>query len=229
MYKNKSILGVIAARGGSKGVPGKNIRPAAGKPLIAWVLEAASASSFLDRLILSSDDPAIIETAERYGCEVPFIRPSELAGDTSSVNDVILHAMDQLPGYDYIMLIQLTSPLTVTEDLDGCIQKIVAGRGKSLITVTEPDKSPYWMFREEKADQLSPFMGWGYFHCRRQDLPKVLIPTGAVFIAEADWFRENKSFYSPETMGFEIPKERSLDIDTEMDLRLFEVMKNEQR
>ncbi len=229
MLKDKTILGVIAARGGSKGVPRKNIKLAGGKPLIAWVIQAALKSAHLDRLVLSSDDSHIIEIAERYGCETPFVRPDNLAQDDSLIRDVILHAMDQVTGYDHVMLIQPTSPLTQTEDIDGCIRQIINQRGKSLVTVTSPEKSPYWMFKTEKDNRLAPLMGWEYFDQRRQDLPETRIPTGAVYIAESKWFRENRSFYSPETLGYEIPYERCLDIDTELDFKLFEVMiKHEQ-
>ena len=224
MFKKKSILAIIAARGGSKGVPQKNIRFAGGKPLIAWIIEAAKRSSYIDRLILSCDDHEIIKVAEDYGCEAPFVRPKELARDDSSVSDAILHAMEKIPGYDYVMLLQPTSPLTQEQDIDGCIESIINLNSKSMVSVTEPEKNPYWMFKMENNSRLKPVMGNEYLNHRRQDLPYIFIPTGAIYIARSQWFMENRSFYSELTTGYKIPIERSLDIDTELDLKLLEVL-----
>lgn len=221
MFQNKKILAIIPARGGSKGVPRKNIRLAGGKPLISWIIEAAQKSVYIDRLILSSDDDEIIQVAQKCGCEVPFIRPYELAQDNSSISDVVLHALNQIPGYDYVMVLQPTSPLTIEDDIDGCIELCISSGYKSLVSVTEPNKSPYWMFKMGPSNQLEPILGQKYLQKRRQDLPSAYIPTGAVYIAESIWFLHNKSFYSEMTSGYIIPSRRSLDIDTEDDLKLF--------
>lgn len=223
MFKGKKILAIIPARGGSKGVPGKNIKPAGGKPLIAWMIQAAKASRFIDRLVLSSDDEKIIKTAERFGCEIPFVRPSELARDESSSSDVILHALNKISGYDYVMLLQLTSPLTITEDIDGCIESCITSRSTAMVSVTEPDKSPYWMFEMEEGNTLVPVLGKReYLNKRRQDLPRVYMPNGAIYIAESGWFSHHKSFFTDTTAGYVMPRERSLDIDTELDFKLLE-------
>ena len=224
MFMKKSILAIIAARGGSKGVPRKNIRLVGGKPLIAWIIEAAKKSSHIDRLILSSDDHEIIKVAAEYGCDAPFVRPKELARDDSSVSDAIMHAMEKIPGYDYVMLLQPTSPLTQEQDIDGCIESIINLNSKSMVSVTEPEKNPYWMFKMENNSRLKPVMGNEYLNHRRQDLPYIFIPTGAIYIARSQWFMENRSFYSELTTGYKIPIERSLDIDTELDLKLLEVL-----
>jgi len=224
MFKSQTILAIIPARGGSKGVLRKNIKPAGGKPLIGWIVEAAKKSRYIDRLILSSDDSEIINVAKRYGCDVPFVRPSNLAWDGSSVSDVVLHAINEIEGYDYVMLLQPTSPLTVTKDIDGCIESCINSSAKSTVSVTEPDKSPYWMFNMEKDNRLVPVLGEKYFNRRRQDLPLVYIPTGAIYIAETKWFLKNRSFYASSTLGFFIPQERCLDIDSELDFKLFEAI-----
>jgi len=226
MFKQKTILAIIAARGGSKGVLRKNIRMVGGKPLIAWIIEAAKQSSFIDRLILSCDDREIIEVAKEHGCEVPFVRPEELAMDDSSVSDVILHAIEEMPDYDYIMLLQPTSPLTQNKDIDGCIKFIVNTNNESVISVSESNKSPYWMFSMNTNNRLKPVMGGEYLNYRRQDLPLAYIPTGAVYIAKLKWFLKNRSFYSTSTAGYKISIERSLDIDTERDLKLVEAVIN---
>ena len=224
MFENKKILAIIPARGGSKGVPGKNIKPAGGKPLIAWIIKAAKKSRYIDRLILSSDDSGIISVAKKYGCEVPFVRPSNLARDDSSASDVVLHALNEIPGYDYVMLLQPTSPLTITKDIDGCIESCINSKAKSTVSVTEPGKSPYWMFNMGSDNTLIPVHGQEYLNMRRQDLPLVYLPTGAIYMAEFDWFLIHMSFYTDSTKGYFIPIDRSLDIDSELDFKLFETI-----
>lgn len=226
MFNNKKILAVIPARGGSKGVPRKNIKMAAGKPLISWMIQAAKGSFYIDRLIVSSEDREIIDIAWEYGCDIPFVRPSELAGDDSSSVDVILHAIEQISGYDYVMLLQPTSPLTTTSDIDGCIEVCVNSNAPSTVSIAESVKSPHWMFGLDEHNRLSAVMGAEYLNCRRQDLPPSYIPTGAVYIVDTRWFLENKSFYSASTLGYIVPQERSLDIDSEMDFEFFRFLVN---
>jgi CMP-N,N'-diacetyllegionaminic acid synthase len=223
MLCEKKILAVIPARGGSKGVPGKNIKMAGGKPLIAWMIEAARESVYIDRLVLSSDDDLIINIAKKYKCEVPFLRPLELAQDTSSASDVVIHALINIPGFDYVMLLQPTSPLTETRDIDGCIESCINGKANATVSVTEPAKSPYWMFSMDGENRLVPLLGKKYLNMRRQDLPDIYIPTGAMYIARTDFFLKNRSFYSGSTKGYFVPPERSLDIDSEGDFNQFEV------
>lgn len=222
MFKNKKILAVIPARGGSKGVPGKNIRSAGGKPLIAWIIEAAKASQYVDRIILSSDNQKIIDSAKAFGCEVPFVRPSEFAQDNSSSSDVVVHALEKIPGYDYVMLFQPTSPLTLSRDIDGCIESCINSNAKAMVSVTEPGKNPYWMFKIGKDNKLLPLLGEDYLNKPRQQLPPVYTPTGAIYMAETGWFLKKQSFYSNVTKGFVMPLERSLDIDSELDFNFFE-------
>ena len=126
MLNGKTILAIIPARGGSKGIPRKNIKPLAGKPLIAWTIEEAKKSKYIDRLILSSEDEEIIRIAKKWGCEVPFVRPKEFAEDETSGIEPILHAIETLSEkYDYVCLLQPTSPLRTVNDIDGCIKKCI--------------------------------------------------------------------------------------------------------
>lgn len=225
MIDGKKILAVIPARGGSKGVPYKNIREISGKPLIAWVIEAAKKSSYIDRLVLSSDDDMIIKKAIEWGCEVPFKRPHELALDESRTTDAVLHAIDNISGYDIIVVLQPTSPLVEANDIDCCIKKMIGTNAKSCVSMTEPDKSPYWMFKaNEDTGMVTPLMDGSFFNRRRQDLPVVLIPNGAVYVAFIDWLRLNKSFYGQETTFHVMPRDRSVDIDTEMDFIIIEAL-----
>ncbi len=224
MYKEKRILAVIIARGGSKGVPKKNIKIAGGKPLIAWMINAAKKSKYIDRLILSSDDSEIISVVQGLGCEVPFVRPLELAQSKSSVSDVIIHALNKLKDFDYVMLLQPTSPLTIEEDIDGCVDFCINSKAYSVVSVTEPQKNPYWTFVMGDDNNLAPVFEQKFFNMQRQELPVVYTPTGAIYIAQSEWFLKNKSFYSELTKGYFIPKERSLDIDSELDFKVFETI-----
>src|SRR4051794_29098155 len=115
MIASRKVLGLITARGGSKGLPRKNILLLAGKPLIAWSIAAGKASRFIDRVVLSSEDAEIIEVAKAHGCDVPFVRPSELSRDETPSLDPVLHALDQLPDFDWLVLLQPTSPLRTAE------------------------------------------------------------------------------------------------------------------
>ena len=228
MFGDKRILGIIPARGGSKGVPGKNLRIVQGKPLVGRAVETALGSRYIDKLILSSEDAEIIDTAKKFGCNVPFIRPKELAADESVTNDVILHAMKSMTEkYDIIVCLQVTSPLVTSDDIDGTIRMCAENDIPSCVSVCEVDKSPFWMFTMPEGIILKPLMGDAYLTKRRQDLPKTFIPNGAVFVAQWDWFLETKTFYSSKTAGYVMPRSRSLDIDTENDFKLLEfIMKN---
>jgi CMP-N,N'-diacetyllegionaminic acid synthase len=220
MINGKSILAIIPARGGSKGVVGKNIRDLAGKPLLAWTIEAAGKSQYIDRCILSSEDPEIIATAIAWGCEVPFVRPIELAQDETPGMEPVMHAINHLAYYDYIVLLQPTSPLRTVDDIDACIALCFEKNANACVSVTEPDKSPFWMYTLSEHNQMNPLMESHVFFLRRQDMPKTVALNGAVYVAKRDWLLLNRSFMSNETIAYEMPKERSLDIDTEFDLKL---------
>ena len=224
MFNGKKILAVIVARGGSKGVPRKNIKMAGGKPLIAWMIDAGKQSKYLDKLIVSSDDDEIISVAKSYGCDAPFVRPAEFARDHTTVDDVIIHAMESIPGSDYVMALQPTSPLIIGKDIDGCIDFCINSKAGSVVAVCEPDKNSYWTFTMGKGNTLLPVFEQKYFKQQRQELPIVYMPTGAIKMAESKWFFENKSFYADATMGYITPKDRSLDIDTELDFKMFETL-----
>lgn len=218
MIKGTSVLAIIPARGGSKGVPRKNIRDVAGKPLIAWTIEEAKKSKYIDRLILSSEDPEIIEVAKKWGCDVPFVRPAELAEDATPGIAPVLHALNALPEYGLVVLLQPTSPLRNVVDIDGCIELCLREDACACVTVTEPDKSPYWMYRLDKTGRMFPLINTPERDSRRQELPKVYALNGAVYVARSEWMREKKTFVTEQTVAYFMPKDRSADIDTELDL-----------
>ena len=220
MIGGKSVLGLIAARGGSKGVPGKNIFVVNGRPLIQWSIDTAHASRYIDRLILSSDDSAIMEIARNAGCEVPFRRDAALASDTASAIDVVADALLRVPGYDIVVLLQPTSPLRIAADIDGALELLVSSGAGACVTVREVDEHPYWMFRLGDDGRLSRFAEpAGGMPLRRQDLPPAWSLNGAVYVANCDWFLQHRTFLSPATVGYPMPADRSLDIDTFEDIQ----------
>lgn len=228
MIEGKKVLAIIPARGGSKSVPRKNIKMVDGLPLIAWTINEAKKSEYIDRLIVSTDDKEIADVASRYGCEVPFLRPAELAQDHTPGIDPVLHALEMIPGYDYVILLQPTSPLRKAVDIDGCLEKCIQEKAKSCVSVTLADKSPYWMYAMTEKDVLKPVIDQKSTFTRRQDTPDVYTLNGAVYVAETDWLQTTRSFLGPKTVGYLMPKERSVDVDTPLDILIVEtIVKNE--
>ncbi len=219
MIHGERVLGIIPARGGSKGVPGKNVRDAGGKPLLAWTIDAARGAESLDRFVLSSDDAAIIAAARAYGCEVPFVREAALAEDDTPSVDVVLDVIERCPGYDWIVLLQPTSPLRTAADIDGAVRRCMALQAPACVSVTRAAESPYWMFTAARDGRLAPLISLPAA-TRRQDLPAVYSLNGAVYVANTEWFRRERTFLTTETVAYEMPAERSLDIDTETDFQL---------
>jgi len=222
-----STFALIPARGGSKGIPRKNIKPIAGKPLIVWTIEAALRSSLLDAVIVSTDDVEIAEVARLAGAQVPFMRPAELAQDDTPGLDPVLHALDQLPQYDSVLLLQPTSPLRTTQDIDACLC-LASDRGAhSVVSVTEPDAHPNWTYRLTEARTLEPFVLEPLI-ARRQDLPAVVTLNGAMYYALAQWLRRTRRLVGPETLAYTMARERSIDLDTPLDWMLAESLLKEQ-
>jgi len=221
MIDGQKILGLITARGGSKEVPAKNVRVVGGKPLIAWTIEAGKASKYLDRLILSSDDDVIIEVANHYGCEVPFKRAAWLAEDETPCIDVVLDALDRCPGYDWVVLLQPTSPLRTAEDIDSALKKCIELSAPACVSVCEADQSPYWMYTLENS-RLRPIIDKLMIK-RRQDLPRVYVLNGAVYAAQSEWLRSTRSFMTAETVVHTMPPNRSQDLDSERDFEAVEM------
>lgn len=220
MIHGRKCLAVIVARGGSKGLPGKNVADLGGKPVVAWSVSAAKDSKYLDRIILSSDDDKIIEAAKAAGCEAPFRRPVALASDEAPVSKTLIHALDALDeAFDYLVLLQATSPLRTGEDIDGVLEACDHG-ASAVVSVTAAAKPPEWLCALDKSNHLSPIIPGQGLRTRRQDLTTAYMPNGAVYAARTDWFRQHMSFYSDETVGFVMPTERSVDIDGVQDLMI---------
>ncbi|SMG16905.1 acylneuraminate cytidylyltransferase family protein [Dethiosulfovibrio salsuginis] len=211
MYEDKRVLAIIPARGGSKRIPGKNVKILGDKPLIAWTVEAAKKSAYIDRLILSSDDNAIAKVAQEHGCDVPFMRPDSLATDTATSADVVIHALNFLGDglFDYVILLQPTSPFRSCEDVDGAIKGCLSGGFSSLISTRPVRENPSWMYSQEGEvlSSLSERLGEAA-SLRWQIL------NGAIYVFDVRWFLRNRAFMDEKTRLYSMPWERSVDIDT---------------
>lgn len=228
MWGKNTILGIIPARGGSKGVIKKNIKSLSGKPLIAYTIEAALQSSYIDRVIISTDDYEISNISRNFGAEVPYIRPSELAKDDSPTIHSILHMINFLElkeNYcpDYICILQCTSPLRTSKHIDESIEKLLNSNFDALASVCEVESNPYWtnIFR---GDKLEYFLEEGKSISRRQDLPKIYKYNGAIFIIKTTVLKQFKSFDIDNLTGFIMDRESSIDIDTELDFKIAELL-----
>lgn len=225
MYQGRKFLGVIPARGGSKGVPRKNIRDLAGRPLIAWTIAEAKKSRYLDRCIVSTEDAEIKKIAEEFGGEVPFLRPKEMAQDSTASIDVVLDVLEKLPGYDYVVLLQPTSPLRTAEDIDGAIAFCMEHGADSCVSITEAEHSPYWMYQMDGAQRMRPLMDASVKESyQRQKLPQVYRLNGAVYVNQVDALLVRHSLIEKDTVGYIMQQERSYDIDTILDFEIVEMM-----
>jgi CMP-N,N'-diacetyllegionaminic acid synthase len=217
MIKNLKVLAIIPARGGSKGLKGKNVAPINGVPLIAYSIRAAMGSKYVDRCLVSSDCPGILEVARAYNSEV-LLRPAELATDRASSECVVEHAVSRHPDFDLILLLQPTSPLRTCLDIDRSIEALIVHHATAVISVYEPGHTPFKCFKMNAngflsglVDDKTPFM-------RRQDLPVALMPNGAIYLIYAKDFLHNASFFTDQTIPYVMSIENSADIDTQEDL-----------
>lgn len=210
------MLALIPARGGSKGLPRKNVLPLAGKPLIAWSIEAALAAPSVRRVLVSTDDPEIAEAARVAGAEVPWLRPAELATDTATSLDVALHALDQAdPASEWLLLLQPTSPLRTAGDIEAAAA--LRGPGvDAVIGVCEAQTHPALALREDAEGFVAPYIE-GVTATRRQDLPKAYAINGAVYLVRVSTLRDERTFKPAHTRPYRMPAERSIDIDTAWD------------
>ncbi len=221
MIGSRRVLAVVPARGGSKGLPGKHLLEAGGRPLIAWTIAAANGAKAIDRTVLSSDDEAIMAAGRALGCDVPFRRPAELATDAAASIDVVLHAVDALPGYEVVVLLQPTSPLRSAGDIEAALEVFAASGAPACVSVAPVVQSPYWMYRLGDGATLHPVVELPSAATRRQDLPAVYALNGAVYIADIAWLRSTRTFVTRETVAHVMPAERSVDIDTAADFEAF--------
>jgi len=230
LYKGENILGLIPSRGGSKGLPRKNIKPLLGKPLIAWTIEQALTSKYLDSVVVSTDDEEIAEISKKYGADVPFMRPKELAEDNAKGIDVVLHAMDWVKEndtrkqYDLLMLLQPTSPLRISEDIDKAIELLFLKEAKAIVSVCEVDHHPLWANILPEDGCMKNFIRKEIMNKNRQELPIFYRLNGAIYLSYCNYIKERKSFFGKDTFAYIMPKSRSVDIDDEIDFKLVEIL-----
>lgn len=226
------VLGIIPARGGSKGIPRKNIKDLSGKPLIAHTIEAAKKSGVFTRLILSTDDAEISEVGQKYGVEVPFLRPAELAQDTTPTLPVLIHAVNWLKEKenflpDYIVILQPTTPLRQPFHLKEAIEFLIASGADSAVSVSEVPghHNPHWQFLLDSEKKMRIFTGEPLSGIikRRQDLPKTYTRNGAIYAFKTNLlFEPEPTFYGKDARAYLMEEKYSVNIDSPEDFETAE-------
>ena len=205
------ILGVIPARGGSKGIPQKNIKNFNGKPLISWTIETALSCPLVNETIVSTDNLIIADVAKSCGASVPFIRPDELANDTTSGIEPVLHAIQQLPEYDWILLLQPTSPLRTPDDIRGIINLVKDKNASSAVSVSEAINHPYWTYTLDDGKLIN--LCKNETKLLRQDLPRAYNLNGALYLVSRNFLETKRTLIDESTLAYVMPRHRSVDID----------------
>ncbi|TDA66348.1 MAG: acylneuraminate cytidylyltransferase family protein [Chloroflexi bacterium] len=228
---NPKVLAVIPARGGSKGVPRKNIRMVGGKPLIAYTIDAALAvKNRLHRLIVSTDDAEIAAMAQDYGAEVPFMRPVDLGGDKVPMVPVLKHAIQTIEELDgikleWVLLLQPTCPFRAPEDILAALELAAAGGCDSVISVVRVLAHHPILMKKIENDRLLPFMIEEIEGTRRQDYnPPAYMRNGSIYLTRRDNLMNNNSIWGKVIRPYIMPEERSVNVDSEMDMKLVEYM-----
>lgn len=220
----------IFARGGSKGLPGKNIRPLAGKPLIAWSIEHARSVERIERIIVSTDSQEIANVARKYGAEVPFIRPEKLSSDTSSEWLAWRHALNyifetegSMP--DVMISVPATAPLRIPLDIENCLDEFEKGNVDVVITVTEAQRNPYFnMVKENNDGTVSLAIQPQSKVTRRQDAPTLYDIATVAYVASPDFVMAHQSVFDGRVRSVHVPVERAIDIDTMIDFKIAEIL-----
>lgn len=224
VINNKRILALIPARGGSKGVPGKNIKDLNGKPLIAWTIEAARKSRYIDKVAVSTDYEAIARVAVKYGAAAPFKRPGKLANDNAKMIDVISHCIRffQNTGdiYNIIILLQPTSPLRSARDIDKAIEFFIEKGARAVVSVVECEYSPRLANVLPKDLNMNKFLSKNICNKNRQELKAYYRLNGAVYLADIDFIMNKRDWYGPKTFAYIMKTEGSVDIDNIFDFML---------
>jgi len=220
MYNNKRFLAVILARGGSKRLPQKNILDLNGKELIGWTIEAGLKSKYIDTVLVSSDNLEILEISARFGAEI-IKRPKELSSDMSTSSDAMEHAvMSYGESYDFIILLQPTSPLRTEKHIDEAIELLNTKQASAIISVCEMDHSPLWSNVLPDNRSMVGFLSEEVINKRSQDLEKYYRLNGAIYICDKKVFLEQKSFFIKKNIySYIMDRECSVDIDEEIDLK----------
>jgi CMP-N,N'-diacetyllegionaminic acid synthase len=233
MYKNNTFLAIIPARGGSKGLPGKNVKHLCGKPLIAWSIQSGLDSSYLDKVVVSTDYKNIANISKEYGAEVPFLRPDYLATDTATTFDVVKHVIEyyqnkENTSYDFVVLLEPTSPLRNTDDIDKMIEKSVKERCDidSVVSIGEVHEHPSIMKKIVEKKYLENYCQNMKMKYRRQDNDPAYFPYGVAYIVKVDSFLKEKTFYTEKCGFYEIKRHQCYEIDDIYDFLAIENILN---
>lgn len=226
----RGVVAIIPARGGSQRLPGKNIKALAGKPLIAWTIEAAINCEAVDMVVVSSDDEEILNEARKYPVKI-LKRPDYLATDTATTFDTLLNCLDVLSSQEYaideVLLLQPTSPLRTSEDIDRALALKTESGASSVISVCVCEHSPLWTNVLNERGDMDNFLTSQVLNKRSQDLPVYYRLNGAIYVADVDKFEAYRGFFMPNTRAYVMPADRSVDIDTEIDFKLSQLMLGE--
>ncbi len=230
---DKKILAVITARKNSNGLPGKNIKLLGGKPLILYTAEVAKKSKFITHLIVSTDDPEAARICSEAGVDVPFMRPAELALDTTPHLPVMQHAISFMENklgivFDYVVILQPTSPFRTADDIDKTIEKLISSGADSAVSLVEvaAHEHPVKIKKMVDGDLITPYSVEEKEGMRRQDFPTAYKRSGAVYCMRRDLFMKDNRLYGDKVAGHVVPKERSVDIDYLIDWVIAEYMLN---
>lgn len=232
MYKNKRILAIIPARGGSKGIPKKNIRPLLGKPLIGWTIDQAKHSKYIDHVFVSTDNKEIADVSEQFGVKVDSFRPDELAQDSSTSMDVILYTIRFLEernlNFDLVMMLEPTSPLRESSDLDASIEILLENSdAESIVGVCRVEGGhPAFLVKLENTF-LRSYLGNNFKVLRRQDIDDLYFFEGSLYLSYVHSLKTRKNFYHEKTIGYIVPKWKSFEVDDNIDFMIIEKLLEE--
>lgn len=223
------VIAIIPARGGSKGLPGKNIKAINGKPLIWYTINAAKKSKFIGKIIVSTDDDGIANISKSFRAEIPFMRPKELARDDSLAIDNYIYTINKLnEGFKYcieeFIVLQPTSPLRTSLDIDNAVKIFKEKKADSVISVSEAIHPPIWAKRIDSKGILMNYFDIKIGNKNRQEIEKAYMPNGAIFVFKYSLIKEKYSYYSDKTYPYVMPLERSIDIDSKLDFEFAEYL-----
>lgn len=223
--KNMKIYGFIFARGGSKGVPKKNIKLLGGKPLLAHSIETGFKSGMLDRIIVSTDDESIAEVAREYGAEVPFMRPKELSLDNSSEWLAWRHAINQVDSFDLFVSLPATAPLRSPSDIKECVRSFQEGGCDAIVTCKKASRHPSFnMIRQDNQGMVHLLMPLDTSIIRRQDAPEIYDMTTVAYVLAPEFIMTRSKIFQGRVRAVTIPEERAVDIDTYLDFEFAEFL-----
>lgn len=234
MYQDKTFLAIIPARSGSKGLPNKNIKELCGKPLIAWSIEAGLESKYIDEVVVSTDSQEYANIAKKYGAKTPFLRPQELSLDASTTFESIKHTIDFYQNnlkkrFDYIVLLEPTSPLRESQDIDQAIEMLFSNQNADAIVgicKTESQNPVFLVKLLSQTQTIEGYVNKDFSPIRRQDISELYFFEGTIYISKTSTLLQYKNFYHHKTMGYVVPKWKSLEVDDDDDFTMVEAMIN---